>query len=674
MMGKSLHVRRIIGLLGAALAVGVAALGSREFDTDRVQMLRQEARRTAEGAGQRAGEALSTQLGELKLKADNAAANPRLVFALQGNVDERTLRDLWRTEEWWRPWRTEFKVYGLAFSGVRLEVAEGTDAKDLEVTNLIRHARDRGETAAEIVTGRAGSYEAAATLVTVPGRERPVVLMLAKPIAQATLRGLVDKTGGAVALADGQKILLDAGTEAERALLTAAIAADPKATLYQAPNGAWAALRGPIGASLSLWTFASAGANAHDSEAVAGVALLLGFRRSHAATSGVAAGSQPAGEGIVGTLRGNGPLAPPEQSPGSGNIDRATGHSPTALSPVLMPRAAPGEMPFGRYTLLDRLGEGGMAEVYTAVTFGAEGFRRKFVIKRLRPELARETTMVDQFIDEANLASSMVHSNIVPVFDFGKVGDEYFIAQEYILGRDLARITRQSLERNGHPAPPATVLYVASETLKALEYAHTKTSDTGAPLGIVHRDVSPTNVLVSARGEVKLFDFGIVKAEGRVTRTQSGVVKGNVTFMSPEQARGGQIDARADLFSLGLVMFYVLTGRVLYAGDTTYELLVRAATGLGAQEQKQVRALPEPCGPLLLRALETNPASRYQSAREFRDAIAPHLGAGGVDLASLIQHLFAEDFRAEESRFRAVSPSASPLPGPDVGAPSPRRP
>jgi serine/threonine protein kinase len=335
----------------------------------------------------------------------------------------------------------------------------------------------------------------------------------------------------------------------------------------------------------------------------------------------------------------------------------ATNNQP--LQPVVT-----NEGTFGRYTLLERLGEGGMAEVYTAMTFGAEGFRRKFVIKRLRAELAREQVAVDQFIDEANLASSMVHSNIVPVFDFGKVGEEYFLAQEYILGRDLGRATRRSVEKDGRPLPAPVILYAAHETLKALEYAHTKISETGQAMEIVHRDVSPTNVIVSARGEVKLFDFGIVKAEGRVTRTQSGVVKGNVTFMSPEQARGTTVDARADLFSLGLTLYYCLTGQTLYSGNTTYELLVKAATGPGPDEFNLLRALPDPCGPLLYRALQVKPSDRFQSAREFGDAAEEHIRAGSAELAALMNQLFSEDFKAEEARFRAFgqtlqSPSGS---------------
>ena len=673
-----------MGILGAALALGVAVLGSREFDADRARVMRQEARRTAEAAGQRAADGLSAHLAELRLKADTAASNPRLVFALQGNVDERTMRDLWRTEEWWRPWRTEFKVYALAFGTVRLDVVEGVGANELSVGGLLRRVREHGDSAAEIVASRAGPYAAAATLVAVPGREHPVVLVLAKPVDPAALRTIADKAAGPVALALDGRVVANAGPDAERALLAAAIAAAPQGPLFEAPDGTWAAARTPLGSALALWTFASAAANAHDADAVAkerkvtlwavallvaGVAMLLAFRRGPPApvTTTTAASSADSYPGLpAGTLRGAGPGLAPGRSPDS-NVDRPTSHSATELAP----RTPLGEATFGRYTLLDRLGEGGMAEVYTAVTFGAEGFRRKFVIKRLRPEFSREPSMVDQFIDEANLASSMVHSNIVPVFDFGKVGDEYFIAQEYILGRDLGRFTKQSLTRDGRPPPLASVLYIASETLKALEYAHTKTSENGEPLGIVHRDVSPSNVLVSARGEVKLFDFGIVKAEGRVTQTQSGVVKGNVTFMSPEQARGGAVDGRADLFSLGLVIYYMLKGSVLYQGSTTYELLVRAATGPSLVELGLVDTLPGAAGPILRRALEVRPDDRFQTAREFREAIAPHLGTGGTELASLIHHLFADDFRAEESRFRAAGPATVP-PG-ATDAPSLRR-
>ena len=299
-----------------------------------------------------------------------------------------------------------------------------------------------------------------------------------------------------------------------------------------------------------------------------------------------------------------------------------------------------------------------MAEVYTAVTFGAEGFRRTFVVKRLRAELAREPAVVAQFIDEANLGSTLVHSNIIPVFDFGKVGDEYFLAQEYILGRDLgrlaARVDREAAARAAAERRSATPRprRCARSSTRTPSWARA-----GRPLGIVHRDVSPSNILVSARGEVKLFDFGIVKAEGRVTKTQHGVVKGNVSFMSPEQARGIDIDGRADLFSLGLVMFYCLTGEVLYQGTTTYELLVKAATGPGAEELARIAALPAPCAEhrRARRWRSTRPSATRpppSSARRWRRTSA----GGAAEAAALMSTLFAEDFRAEEARFAAAIP------------------
>jgi serine/threonine protein kinase len=685
-MGKCADVRKALGVVVAVLALAGGGFGSRAMDTARAKAVRVQTDRAAVAAGARSADALSTIASDLKFKADNAAANPRLVFALQGNVDEPTMHDLWRTEEWWRPWRTEFKVYAVAMSGPRLDVVEGVSAADLDVAGLLRHVRDRGEAVAEMIAAKGRPYAAAATLVAVPGRDRSPVLLLAKPVDQAMLRRLADQAGNAVLLTDGRASLIDAGPVAERTRLARAIGSENRNPLFHAADGTWVAAATQAGPGLWLWTFTSASAAMHDAQAaaaerklmlwglvalVAGASLVLGFRQPQPADPNTRTDPHVSFHGetqlgvapLPGTFQGQGPLSPPGER---GTVELA-GPNPSHSSPGL------NATPFGRYMLLERLGQGGMAEVYTAVSFGAEGFRRKFVIKRLRAELARDQGVVDQFIDEANLASSMVHSNIVPVFDFGKVGEEYFLAQEYILGRDLARVTRRHLERDGQPLPAQVMLYAAHETLKALEYAHTKISEAGQPLGIVHRDVSPTNVIVSARGEVKLFDFGIVKAEGRVSRTQSGVVKGNVTFMSPEQARGVNVDARADLFSLGLLLYYCLAGQVLYTGNTTYELLVKAATGPGPAEFNQMRALPDPCGALLERALQVKPGDRFQTAREFADAIADHIGGGASELAKLMDHLFSEDFKEEEARFRTLGPPDQPVAGSELQATSPRR-
>jgi serine/threonine-protein kinase len=309
-------------------------------------------------------------------------------------------------------------------------------------------------------------------------------------------------------------------------------------------------------------------------------------------------------------------------------------------------RGQPGSA-FGRYQLLDRLGEGGMAEIFTAVAHGVEGFSRVFVLKRLRPELARDKEAIGQFIDEARMQASLVHSNIVPVFDFGRVAEEYFMTQEYIVGRDLIRIIARNYEHAQKTLDPRFAYYVTHETLEALEYAHSKKDRQGQALGIVHRDVSAGNILVSARGEVKLSDFGIVKSNRRVTRTQVGMVKGNANFMSPEQARGQEVDARSDLFSIALVLYYCLTNLLLYDGDNDLEVLYKAASGPTAEDLQAIRRLPAPARDVLARALAVDPNERYQTATEFAAALAPFINGAKNEAARLMQVLFGEELGEE---------------------------
>jgi hypothetical protein len=706
---KNQAVRRTLALLFAAGAIAAAAAGGSVLEKGRDRTVRREAARAAEAAGMRAGDALAAHVSELKGEAHNAASTPRLVAALRGNVDAATLADLFRSEEWWQPYRNAFKVYAFAFEGEKLDLIEGMKDAEFASDLLVREARERKEAVAEIVMGKGWPYAAAAVAMDIPERPKPVVLVLARPIDEAAVRKLSEKARGAVLLSDEKTPVIQTGPEPEQDLLRTAVGAEKRGPIYAPPEGTgaadtWAAAVSPLAPGLWMWTFASGAAAAHDIEGAtslwkgviwtAGVvlallALFLGFRGGQPA--GAAAGVPQAASGEAGAaaaaaVAAAAGTAPPTTRPRLGpNADApeqrwrtepGTG-APVSPSAATEIHHSDGSLAggvktvrFGRYTLVDRLGEGGMAEVYTAVTFGAEGFRRTFVVKRLRAELARDQDVVAQFIDEANLGSTLVHSNIVPVFDFGKVGDEYFLAQEYILGRDLGRLTARAVERDGRPLPVPVALYAASETLKALEYAHTKLGTDGRPLGIVHRDVSPSNILLSARGEVKLFDFGIVKAEGRVTKTQHGVVKGNVSFMSPEQARGIEIDARADLFSLGLVIFHCLTGDVLYHGNTTYELLVKAATGPGPEELARLAALPAPCADLLAKALQIDPGRRFQSATEFGAAIAPHLGAtsGPNDAAALMRALFGADFQQEETRFAAALPSTDRNTPPGRGA------
>ena len=269
------------------------------------------------------------------------------------------------------------------------------------------------------------------------------------------------------------------------------------------------------------------------------------------------------------------------------------------------------------------------------------------MLKRLRPELAHDKEAVAQFIDEARLQASLVHSNIVPVFDFGVVAGEYFMTQEYILGRDLLRLLGRYYDHTARGLEPRLAYYVVHEVLLALAYAHSRRDKDGSPMGIVHRDVSPGNVILSLQGEVKLSDFGIVKSNRRVTKTQIGMVKGNANFMSPEQARGQGVDARSDLFSIGQVLYFCLTNELMYAGDNDLDVLYKAASGPTEDDLNRIKMLPDPAPQILEKALSFDPALRFQSAAEFAGVLAAHTGGGKADAANLVQLLFGEELSHE---------------------------
>jgi len=199
--------------------------------------------------------------------------------------------------------------------------------------------------------------------------------------------------------------------------------------------------------------------------------------------------------------------------------------------------------------------------------------------------------------------------------------------------------------RRGLPSPVA--YFAAHETLQALSYAHARRGPDDTPLGIVHRDIAPGNVIVSLAGEVKLSDFGIVKSNDRVSRTQVGIVKGNTNFMSPEQARGQIVDARSDLYALGLVLFYCLSGDLLYGGHNDLEVLHRAASGLLRDDFARIRELPDPAPQILERALALDPNHRFQSAAEFADELAIHMGGGRTSIAHMMRELFSRELTHE---------------------------
>jgi serine/threonine protein kinase/tetratricopeptide (TPR) repeat protein len=297
---------------------------------------------------------------------------------------------------------------------------------------------------------------------------------------------------------------------------------------------------------------------------------------------------------------------------------------------------------FGRYRLLERLGQGGMAEVFKAKSYGVEGFEKILVIKRILPELARSPEFVEMFIHEAKLAVRLSHANIVQVFDLGKaagdgsatgVADAYYMAMEYVHGLDLASVLGRS-RRLQAPLPIQLGVYVASEMAKGLDHAHRRRDDRMRPLGIVHRDVSPQNVLLSFEGEVKVTDFGIAKARGVVDvatddEGSSKALHGKFGYMSPEQAQGESIDARSDLFSLGTVLYECVAGVNPFSAPTAFETLRRVR----ACEYPPLELLrpdaPADLAAILRTAMAADRAERYADAGTMYEALLAFLYAQG---------------------------------------------
>ena len=300
---------------------------------------------------------------------------------------------------------------------------------------------------------------------------------------------------------------------------------------------------------------------------------------------------------------------------------------------------------FGSYTLHELIAQGGMAAVYLATSAGAEGFEKRVALKVIHPEFSEDETFVRALVEEAKISVLLTHVNICQVFDLGRVGGTYFIAMEYIDGIDASRLIEQSRKTN-RPIPIEAALYIVAEICQALDYAHKKRGDDGAPIGIVHRDVSPQNVLVGRAGEVKLIDFGVAKASSRRQVTQAGVIKGKYFYMAPEQAVGDSLDSRTDVFGAGAVLYELLTGALLYDGkDGVQELLEKIRRGQYVSPQKRRPDLaPELCA-IVDKALATDPRERFSSANTFATALMQYLnqiapGYSTQRLATLVRRVF----------------------------------
>ncbi len=291
----------------------------------------------------------------------------------------------------------------------------------------------------------------------------------------------------------------------------------------------------------------------------------------------------------------------------------------------------PGASRLGKYELLRRLAVGGMGEVFLARQRGIAGFDRLVVVKRLLPEMAEKPELVSLFIDEAKIAANLSHPNIVGVLDFGFEDGSYFLSMEYVAGQNLARIADR-LDSADTQFPISTSVFVVAEVLRGLEFAHQAKDADGRPLGIVHRDVSPHNVMVSFGGDVKLMDFGIAKAANKSHRTEAGVIRGKLSYMSPEQARGDELDARSDVFSMGIVLWEMTLGRRLFDGDGLVETI-----GMITSEPIPKPTDIDPDYPvelewIVMSALERDLSKRATSAAELESALRTFLVHSGAHI------------------------------------------
>jgi serine/threonine protein kinase len=315
--------------------------------------------------------------------------------------------------------------------------------------------------------------------------------------------------------------------------------------------------------------------------------------------------------------------------------------------------------PFGRQLLLERIAVGGMAEVFRAKSFGVEGFERVVAVKRILASMAASEEFVRMFVDEGRIASHLHHQNIVQIYELGKHDGLYYIAMEYVAGKDLRTLLDRQ-KKLGRPLEPAAAIHVIARVAEALDYAHRKRDPAGRELKIIHRDVSPQNVLVSYEGEVKLCDFGIAKAIVQQAATQVGVLKGKFAYMSPEQVRGRPIDRRSDLFALGVVFYELLTGERLFLGESEFATLEAVRSARVTPPSTFVPELDPRLEALVLRLLAREPDQRFAWASDFLEALLPlaherRLAFHAHQLRGMMQEAYAADIRAENERLDAYA-------------------
>jgi serine/threonine protein kinase len=335
-------------------------------------------------------------------------------------------------------------------------------------------------------------------------------------------------------------------------------------------------------------------------------------------------------------------------------------------------------IPFGKYYLLERINVGGMAEVFKAKAFGVEGFERLVAVKRILSNIAEDEEFITMFIDEAKIAVQLQHANIAQIFDLGKVDDAYFIALEYVHGKDVRGIFDHLHADEGALMPMAQACFIVMQVCEGLDYAHNKRDPQGRELNLVHRDVSPQNVLLGYEGEIKLVDFGIAKAAGKASKTQAGILKGKFGYMSPEQVRGLPVDRRSDIFSLGIVLYELLTGERLFVGESDFSTLEKVRNVEILPPSSFNKKIPAELERIALKALAKDVEDRYQNAIDLHDDLQAFLYSVGEfysrkDLSAWMKKTFAEELAEDNAKlesFQQYDRLDEPTPAPPKSRPA----
>ena len=309
-----------------------------------------------------------------------------------------------------------------------------------------------------------------------------------------------------------------------------------------------------------------------------------------------------------------------------------------------------------RYRVVEKLESGGMAEVFRAESEGLQGFRKQVAIKRVLPHLSSKKKFISMFLDEARLSAQLSHSNCVQVFDIGVGDNAFFIVMEFVDGANLKSIA-DHIKKAGQDFPVEHAVYLSLELCKGLSYAHELTDPNGVPLHIVHRDMSPPNVLVTKHGEVKIVDFGLAKANSQLEKSEPGIIKGKFSYLSPEAAMGQEVDARTDVFAVGIILWELLAGQRLFLGDTDFQTVKRVQAAQVPSISQINKRVPQDLEKIMNKALARDPAARYTTARDLGLDLSKFLFRFGVPVSTFDVAQLVQGAMKERQRHRPIQAS-----------------